>query len=444
MGIKERMSADAKVFEEIVELLLEAYFKERAPDRMVEYVLASKVPHGAPARNFQELIFLKAAALIPPALLLRKSGPRYLQAVSMGEVMSRLRGFIRENYVLIAREMDRKKFETSFAANVSDDGKVILATALSKSEVFHPVNRLLVFPITPMSVETDFVCDDFFFCKPASLPSHLPNWVNPAKITPTTMPPFLNPVGTPRPVEAWLGVRAPADEAAKKTKRIVLGAIALTPLQRDRYMFTLREVLKNYCYFGKESGTISSLAHTPPLGDGIVIRDCDQPWLQELARIIKSDQKADLLKRNALEYFYRAWFLDRVERCPVMFMALDAIFGQEGTDKATAKMKAGIENTLGEERIGEKLNIMMVLRNLVLHGAAPDVYFSSKYRKYYEKFEADLVSDLELITAKCLRKYIFGTRFVPQDDPHAELIAKHQAWGTIPSVGPDSIVVEWP
>jgi hypothetical protein len=48
---------------------------------------------------------------------------------------------------------------------------------------------------------------------------------------------------------------------------------------------------------------------------------------------------------NALEYFHRAWPLPEVERFPVLFMALDAIFGD--ASQATASVVAAVGPLMG-------------------------------------------------------------------------------------------------
>ncbi|MFI0844360.1 hypothetical protein [Mesorhizobium sp. IMUNJ 23232] len=430
---------------QVIDLLLGAYFVERAADRMMEYVETRVVPRWNVSRAFQTLVFLKPTALTPAALVLREAGPSYLATISIGGVKERLRAFFRDHYHLISSErLHDQKFSESMAVKMSNSGKLDLAAALAVSEIFRPKGQLLVFPVTPMSVADDFISDAFFLIRPQALPDHLPTWLDLKKINSEQMPPFTGSPASKNDVGAWLGVEAAVEEAAKKTKRIVLGAIALAPIQRERWSFTLRSCVQNYCGFSDKAWTASSSPHTPPIGAKIVIRADDKPWLLELARIIDSPEKPDRHKRNALEYFFRAWFLDKVERCPVLFMALDAIYGQSGAGAATAKMKNGIVGTICNLNIEANIDSMMVLRNLVLHGAVPDVYLSSKYRDYYRTFDRDLMDDLEAITVKCLRKHIFGDLFTPQDDPYADLISKHEGLGTIPSMGLGPIVAEWP
>lgn len=190
--------------------------------------------------------------------------------------------------------------------------------------------------------------------------------------------------------------------------------------------------------------TCSSPTHTPQLGHKIKVRREDHDWLGELARILGSDVKANRRKSKALQYYYRAWFLDESDRCPFLFMAMDAIFGQ-GSERMAVKLRNGANRTLGTEIDEDRFEALLLVRNAVLHGGAPDVIASSTYRAYIEKYEVDPIYDLDLLAAKCLRKHIFGEKFVPQLDPHAALRAELEANGTFAKKDEgDTIVTEWP
>jgi hypothetical protein len=70
----------------------------------------------------------------------------------------------------------------------------------------------------------------------------------------------------------------------------------------------------------------------------------------------------------------------------------------------------------------QRLRLLLGLRASVIHGGAPDVYESTKYATYHERYVADPICDLELITAHCLQVVVFGGTLVARPHTHATLI----------------------
>lgn len=178
--------------------------------------------------------------------------------------------------------------------------------------------------------------------------------------------------------------------------------------------------------------TASSPAHMPPIED-ILLEIRDLPWLRSLSGILDSNNKEDNRKRNALEYYYNAWFLTAAERCALFFSSLEAIFGADN-GISTQGIREGILRALPEVTDEDRLKKITDLRNSIVHGGAPDAYSSNNYRKYYRKYRADMLDDVELLTERCLRTVIFGENFREQPDPHAEIISKYQGLGVLPTV----------
>ena len=173
-----------------------------------------------------------------------------------------------------------------------------------------------------------------------------------------------------------------------------------------------------------------SKPHTPALGDDITINHDDHAWLSILATKIIAPERAVRRQMHALEYFYRAWFLDPQERFPVLCMALDAAFGD--ANHATQAVIDGVRATVGEHVPDARLRALMDLRASVIHGGAPDVYDSRKYARYYDSYDADPILDLELVVAQCLRSLVFGGALKSHPDPHAAIIKAAQEQGRFP------------
>ncbi len=353
---------------------------------------------------------------------MKSSGPEYLHAHSFNDIKSKLRSFFYENYRFVHLEIDKAPLDgRAFAFHVSPKSKEKLAKALEESKLFLPRALLALFPITPINIEKDFDSSSFYVAsEPLVLdgkPPEVRKWLR-----------------QKADIGGWLGVRAPSVEAAKKIKRVILGGFALGPIWRERYSFTLRNVAENYLTY--EEGTWRatrswSLPHTPPLGNALIISVKDHVWLKELAKVVESSAKADRRKCKALEYFYRAWFLDDGTRATFLFMAVDALFGQ-GHGRSEEKVREGIERSLGSKLNEARFKKFWLIRNQMLHGGAPDVFASSSYKNYCKNFGVDPADELEILAAKCLRAEVFNGTFRPQADPFLDDIAEARAQGLIP------------
>jgi hypothetical protein len=197
-------------------------------------------------------------------------------------------------------------------------------------------------------------------------------------------------------------------------------------------MFTGRTMFGGRCTIADNGRTTFNDGdpHTPPLSDDSVIEDQDLGWLNVLASKLASKETDAGRQIKALEYFYRAWPLDPAERFPILCMTLDAIFGEAGI--ATRSIIDGVRATLGAHVPEARLNLLMDLRNSVLHGGAPDVYDSRKYAKYYDQYGEDPIDEMQLVVGRCLRSKIFGDTLKEHADPNAEQIARLQATGRMP------------
>ena len=170
--------------------------------------------------------------------------------------------------------------------------------------------------------------------------------------------------------------------------------------------------------------------HTPALMDDLIITEDDHAWLEILAAKVTAPERALRRQIHALEYFYRAWFLDPRERFPVLCMALDAMFGE--ANHATQAVIDGVRGTIGQHIADPRLRALMSLRASVIHGGAPDVYDSRKYARYYDNYDADPIRDLELVVTHCLRELVFEGQLKTHPDPHAAIIKEQQDKGRYP------------
>lgn len=364
---------------------------------------------GAPPheRRFGAELAVDRKAYTRALLFIRQSGATYLRAISMGSLWAMATNFLIENYWHIGGRHFPTIEQRPFQQIMSPEDRTILAGAIARSVMFAPPESTTLYPLIPLEVVDPFDCPRFFLAAPAHMADiPLPSLRAGARFAAEAFPPFARSDFARKPVGAWLGVRSHDPIVAKKIAAAILGALALTPIPRDRYMFSGRPMFGGTATIGDEtSSTFGGVPHTPALMANIQLTATDRTWLAMLPAIVDAADRADRKKMRALEYFYRAWFLDPRERFPALCMALDSCVAvtSSHTAEAVCFAKAVIKTPIEERR----LRLLMRIRGAVVHGAAPDVYDSENYEQYYIDYGADPIYDLELIVAKCLREFIF-------------------------------------
>lgn len=374
-------------------------------------------------------------------LFIRQHGARYLREISIVDLWSRVTEFLTANYWYIGKDFFLSDVTGAFNKHVSAANKAALAHELAVSPMFHPSAVITLLPLVAVRVVDTFECDRFFLIEAAKLSeAQLPPAAAGHRLAPSNFPPFDEWKGKFRKPASWLGVRSPLPQVSKKMAAVILGAIALTPLPRHRFMCSGREMFGGWC--SVEGGyTVSpgGQPHTPAMMEDIVITESDQPWLAVLDELLKAEDSASSSMRRGLEYFYRAWPLDPRERFPALCMALDSVVAAPANHtKAAVKF---VVDTIGCPVDEDRLRLLMKIRGAVIHGAAPDVYESTNYAQYYIDYGADPIFDLELIVARCLRNRIFGGKLAYHADPNQALLQQLQAASKVPKkLAPGAII----
>lgn len=389
---------------------------------------------GAPAwdRRLGTEIFVRRKEFTRALLFVRQNGAPDLRAISISDLWSMVTTFITENFWYICAGEFSRRSDQSYASQIDPTNKVALATALAASPLFKPVATLTLYPIQSIRVTDKFESRRFFLLNAADLTTdQLPKGIRENDLDPARFPPFIRWEG-PRPTTTtWLGVRASTLQVSDKLAAAILGAVALTPLPAYRYMFSGRKVFGGRCTI-TDTCSVSGRdePHTPPMMSDIVLTQMDHPWLTRLEGLLETTDRHSRSQVRALEYFYRAWFLDPRERFPWLCMALDSLVGvSNGHTSAAVKF---VKNAIGTAVEDDRLRLLMRVRGAVIHGAAPDVYDSENYEQYYVDYGADPIRDLELVVAKCLRETVFAATLKVHEDPNAEIVAELKAKGRLP------------
>lgn len=411
-----------------VDLLFASMFCQRHPDRREHSFMYNKPGQGFFTGGAGFEVNYDNRGLLRAALFMRRNAAPHLRSLSVGDIEKTLTDFLSSNFWIIGNEAWEGCFlgpgqsvDAPFASFVSEGTKNRLAEAICASDLFLEPRHLHVFPLVVVRADQEFVCPAFFLVKPEGLTlERLPPGYIAADLQVESFPPFRRWDGIRNSPRSWLGIWAGTLEVAKRNRAAILGALALLPHPFERYQFTWRKVFGGLCTFNGSMSMTSSDPHTPALSEDVVICSADHAWLAVLAEKIVSPAKDDKRQMRALEYFYRAWVPDPTRRFPTLFGALDAIYGDAG--RATQSVIDAVGPVMGDAYDYERLKLLLGLRASVIHGGAPNVYESSGYHLYYERYEKDATRDLELIVARCLQAVIFGPTMHERPHNFAALI----------------------
>lgn len=373
-------------------------------------------------------IYLSHRKLIDAAVFIRQNGSEHLRSLPLSDVERKISAFITDNYYYIST--DEILFSHIYGElQKTQVNKDELKKALLSSDLFSPRHKLTLYPLVAVEVHASYSADTFFLRQPDDLLNEFDEsdhkW-----ISPSTFPPDPNWKYRKETPVSWLGVRSPSEEYSNKVKAQILASLALTQPTTYRHQFSGREMFGGRATI--DGGGISITFRdpdTPPLYNDIQLREIDKKWLDILKTKLTSSDIKDKRMLKALEYYYRAWFLNPSERFPWHCMTLDALFGH--ANHATHSVVEGIRDLLGTHIKTERLRDLLELRASIIHGGAPDVYESRKYGKYWRKYRFDPIRDLDLLLESSLRKMVFLDCLEEHPDPHAAIINEMVAKGRI-------------
>jgi hypothetical protein len=402
-----------------IDLVLAATYNGKGENRSLHSFFYGLRGEPAWPPRFGTSIYYDHGAFMKAVLYLRQNGGKHLRAMPPPDVRSLLTQFIQQHFWVISQETFGEQFDTSYDKVLSEGAKRALAQALLNSSAFAPQQILALYPLVPIRVQKDFATEEFFIIDPPSLEDHLPAGIPKREIAAQRYPPIRNWDGKVWHPSAWLGVRALSEAEANKRKSAILGSISLLPHPRYRYVCSGRPIFGGRCIFLNAANYTFDGNHTPALLEDILIGDEDHEWLLALSEKLSSDGDNVQKEIKALELFYRAWSLDPAHRFAALFPALDALFGDQ--DRATRALMEAIPTQCDID--GQRVRVLLKLRSSVIHGGAPNVHESDKYQRYYETYGEDPIFDLERLTARCLRSFVFGGALKQHSHPHADKVS---------------------
>ena len=375
-------------------------------------------------------VFAKSRNLTNALLHLRSHGAPYLRDLSLDSVRQLATDFLQIAWADVVEGSEFDPGTKPIGSCITPEALERVASKLSRSPLFEPVQHVMLFPLGSVFIRTQFNGESFSFAREFELHAHLAEiGALPPQLNPKRFPPFEDPLIKSSRVFYWLRVSAPHPLIARKRAAAIMAALSLSTTRRARYSFGSQAPQLGHCRVQSDQVSVTPYAAplTPPLSNDLLISESDLPSLAILDKHLTEPESRALI--GALEYFHRAWFGEPRERFPLLCMALDALVCVESghTSAAVKYVMDTLDTPINQARITTLMN----LRGAVIHGAAPDVYESRFYSSYYSSYNEDPISDLELVVAACLRKAVFGGALAVRD-PHASLILHHQNQGNLP------------
>ncbi|OKO83749.1 hypothetical protein AC628_01190 [Bradyrhizobium sp. NAS96.2] len=260
----------SSIHDTAVELLL-ASMSRAAEQYDFEASFFITVPSPPLTTGIVARVYYDGPKLVRTALHVRARGPAHLKYLAIGDIRSMLQSFVVANYWYIFQEAELAPFAGSYADRLSQATKLLLARALTASDLFSPRNELTLFPIVPLRIEASFRSEPFFFVAPltSALQDQIPAGARPSALQGDIFPPLANAISArfqpPRP-GAWLGITSPAFKASNKMKCAILGALALTMPSVLRHLFTGRAVFGGRFTIAQSGSSTHSggETHIPP------------------------------------------------------------------------------------------------------------------------------------------------------------------------------------
>jgi hypothetical protein len=154
------------IHDDAIELLLASMSQQHEDGLLAAFVFAN--PDG-PHMRMQTELYYRPNKLTRAALHVRQHGPPYLRYLAIGDIWGMLQRFVIDHYWHLANDVLLKRFDGSYAEQVSAATKLKLSEALAASDVFQPRDELTLFPLVPVRVMADFDSGPFFLITPRSL-----------------------------------------------------------------------------------------------------------------------------------------------------------------------------------------------------------------------------------------------------------------------------------
>jgi hypothetical protein len=180
-----------------------------------------------------------------------------------------------------------------------------------------------------------------------------------------------------------------------------LGALSMAmDFPKSRFFTYTRSRLPKGHVAIRQDGKCTIWYRPPQLPEGMGTIAVNPPMLKMIAGLLVN-QTANQKIQVALEYIAAGWL--PIGRMGFLHnaIALDALFGEDGSVKKS--ILAGVEKHAGEiDRVRIRTELLLKIRNRLLHGESGNVESCPEYLEYHENFDVDPAKDQILIIRMCL------------------------------------------
>jgi hypothetical protein len=180
-----------------------------------------------------------------------------------------------------------------------------------------------------------------------------------------------------------------------------LGALSMAmdfPTSRS-FTYTRSRLPKGHVAI-RQDGKCTIWYRPPQLPEGLGAIAVNPPMLKMIAGLLVN-QAANQRIQVALEYIAGGW--QPIGRMGFLHnaIALDALFGKDGSVRKS--ILEGVEKYAGKiDRVRIRTELLLKIRNRLLHGESSNVESCPEYLQYHESFNIDPAKDQIQIIRMCL------------------------------------------
>jgi hypothetical protein len=391
-------------YRDIAQLLLRAY-RTRRPGLSVKFMLMD-APHRRSSIGVE--LFRDAALLRRASLLLIQIEPTLFEGDPISSVVSLIETFFKESTYLVGNAQlflamkDDVVIADIAAPSAVDRIEQALPPFVHEQRALH----LHLAPVNRIAIERDIVSSNLIVVRGepglesalSSLPIRLP------PIRGEGSPPFefrgrINPVGTG---DCWMGCLASSENAAYSKLRRIQGALCVTLPLSEAFLFSGDLPLCGKTTIRPDGEmTFNPSRLFPTLLNPQTLSDS---MLKNMDDLIEGPQFKDEMRRRvdvALEFIATSWMSPPRTRFFNDAVALDALFGVQF--KVAKSIVAGVIKFASNiPHVSTRVELLLKMRNALLHGEAASIEETPDYRSYYEQFDVDPVGDQHAVLRTCL------------------------------------------
>ena len=398
------LASTASCYRDIGQLLLEAYRTMR-PGLSSRFMLMDANGRSLPigVELFRDLTLLRRASLI-----LVQIEQSLFENEPVATVVSLLEKFFNASTYLIGNDelflaMQRNVRVAEIAAPGAAER---LAQALSTYVHRERALQLHLAPVNRIAPEKDVISPNLIVVRShprletvlKSLPVDLPS------IRGDRSPPFefsgrISMIGSS---DCWLGCLASSENAALSKLRRIEGALSLALPPKESMLFSGDLPLRGKMTIRSDGEmTFNPSPLFPTLLNPQTLCNSMLTDLQDL--IGDGIMTGDLRRRVnvALEFIATSWISPPRMRFFNNAIAFDALFGMQGQVRK-AIVDGVMEHAAAIPKVSKRIELLLKMRNAMLHGEVATIEETPQYRLYYEEFDVDPISDQQtILRASC-------------------------------------------